>query len=194
MEKFCRHATCFVTLACNPAFHAVVQAMSLFKCTPCINALSFSFVYNVEKTADQLSVKMSMAHQLARGQPPSRVHFYPQSIEVVVCTAVLLLRAVLCCCCCRSTQRTVCTKMTVKQAAFLPPKSNPWSQHSAVAQSRALLLQINSVDYTYEDGKTVQSSRLPGYSGVAGLDVDQDMLKRKKEEQDGQKVSCTSLL
>ena len=88
----------------------------------------------------------------------------------------------------------MCTKIAIKQAAFLPPKSNSRSQHSAVAQSRVSLSQINSVDYTYEDGKTVQSSRLPGYSGVAGLDVDQDMLKRKKEEQDGaQKVSRTSL-
>ena len=32
------------------------------------------------------------------------------------------------------------------------------------------VLQIKSVDYTYRDGQSVQSTRLPGYSGVSGLD------------------------
>ncbi len=36
------------------------------------------------------------------------------------------------------------------------------------------MLQIKSVDYRYKDGKTVQSTRLPGYSGVSGLDAEQD--------------------
>ena len=31
-------------------------------------------------------------------------------------------------------------------------------------------VQISSADYVYEDGKKVHSTRLPGYSGAAGLD------------------------
>ncbi len=33
--------------------------------------------------------------------------------------------------------------------------------------------------------------RIPGYSGVAGLVVDQDMLRKKKGEQDGAKVQSS---
>ena len=35
-------------------------------------------------------------------------------------------------------------------------------------------LQIGSDDYVYEDGKKVESNRLPGYSGASGLDYDPD--------------------
>ena len=42
MRKFCSHATCFVTLACNPPFHATVQAMPLFKCNPCCRPAQFT--------------------------------------------------------------------------------------------------------------------------------------------------------
>ena len=43
-------------------------------------------------------------------------------------------------------------------------------------------LQIKSVDYVYEDGQQVQSTRLPGYSGVSGLDAEQDAEDRKMDE------------
>ncbi|KAL0025560.1 hypothetical protein WJX79_000263 [Trebouxia sp. C0005] len=43
---------------------------------------------------------------------------------------------------------------------------------------------IKSVDYKYEDGKTVQSTRLPGYSGVSGLDAEQDAEDEKREAAD----------
>lgn len=46
------------------------------------------------------------------------------------------------------------------------------------------MLQIRSVDYRYEDGKTVQSTRLPGYSGVSGLDAEQDAEVEKREAAD----------
>ncbi len=46
------------------------------------------------------------------------------------------------------------------------------------------MLQIRSVDYRYEDGKTVQSTRLPGYSGVSGLDSEQDVEDEKREAAD----------
>jgi hypothetical protein len=46
------------------------------------------------------------------------------------------------------------------------------------------MLQIRSVDYRYEDGKTVQSTRLPGYSGVSGLDAEQDAEDEKREAAD----------
>lgn len=92
MEIFCSHASCFVTLACNPPFRALVQAMPLFKCNLYISVLSFLFVYDVGKTADQLSslcVKMSVTHQLARDQPPSWLHLYPPSINPCLhCSAV----------------------------------------------------------------------------------------------------------
>ena len=32
------------------------------------------------------------------------------------------------------------------------------------------MMQISSVDYVYQDGKKVHSTRLPGFSGAAGLD------------------------
>ncbi len=46
------------------------------------------------------------------------------------------------------------------------------------------MLQIKSVDYRSEDGKTVQSTRLPGYSGVSGLDAEQDAEDEKREAAD----------
>lgn len=54
------------------------------------------------------------------------------------------------------------------------------------------LLQIKSVDYRYEDGKTVQSTRLPGYSGVSGLDAEQDAEDEKKEAADLEAVPCVT--
>ncbi len=45
----------------------------------------------------------------------------------------------------------------------------------------SVVLQIKSVDYTFADGQQVQSTRLPGYSGVAGLDGDQEAEDRKRE-------------
>ena len=44
------------------------------------------------------------------------------------------------------------------------------------------MLQIKSVDYVFEDGQQVQSTRLPGYSGVSGLDAEQDAEDRKMDE------------
>lgn len=46
------------------------------------------------------------------------------------------------------------------------------------------MLQIKSVDYRYEDGKTVRSTRLPGYSGVSGLDAEQDAEDERREAAD----------
>ncbi len=46
------------------------------------------------------------------------------------------------------------------------------------------MVQIKSVDYQFEDGKTVQSTRLPGYSGVSGLDAEQDAEDEKREAAD----------
>ena len=34
------------------------------------------------------------------------------------------------------------------------------------------MLQIRSVDYVAKDGTHTQSARLPGYSGISGLDGD----------------------
>ncbi len=41
------------------------------------------------------------------------------------------------------------------------------------------VLQIKSVDYVDKEGHVQESSRLPGYAGVSGLDVDPEVLKRK---------------
>ena len=48
------------------------------------------------------------------------------------------------------------------------------------------MLQIKSVDYKNSDGKQVVSTRLPGYSGVSGLDGDQEAedLRREEEEEE----------
>lgn len=51
-----------------------------------------------------------------------------------------------------------------------------------------VVVQIKSVDYVYQDGSAVESGRLPGYSGIAGLDADQDQLHKKKQQQDVEKV------
>lgn len=47
-------------------------------------------------------------------------------------------------------------------------------------------LQISSADYIYEDGKKVQSTRLPGYSGAAGLD-DAPEPKEELEDMDNER-------
>ena len=38
------------------------------------------------------------------------------------------------------------------------------------------------MDYVYEDGQQVKSTRLPGYSGVSGLDAEQDDEDRKRDD------------
>ncbi len=48
------------------------------------------------------------------------------------------------------------------------------------------MLQIKSVDYVDQHGKEYESSRLPGYAGVSGLDVDPAVLARQKAEETGQ--------
>ena len=49
------------------------------------------------------------------------------------------------------------------------------------------VLQIKSVDYKYRDGQSVQSTRLPGYSGVSGLD---DYDEEAREHADLESVRC----
>lgn len=36
----------------------------------------------------------------------------------------------------------------------------------------------------YQDGKAVESIRLPGYAGASGLDADQQALREMKEEEE----------
>lgn len=43
------------------------------------------------------------------------------------------------------------------------------------------------MDYVYQDGKAVESVRIPGYAGASGLDDNQAMLRLMKEEQDREK-------
>lgn len=51
---------------------------------------------------------------------------------------------------------------------------------------RSCCMQIDSVDYVYQDGKAVESVRLPGYAGASGLDANQEILRKMKEEQDAE--------
>ena len=59
------------------------------------------------------------------------------------------------------------------------------------------VLQIKSVDYQYSDGQSVLSTRLPGYSGVSGLD-DYDSAEDAKAHADLESVRrdlcCSSAL
>ncbi len=50
------------------------------------------------------------------------------------------------------------------------------------------MLQIKSVDYVDQNGKEYESSRLPGYAGVSGLDVDPAALRQQKAEETGQDI------
>ncbi len=50
------------------------------------------------------------------------------------------------------------------------------------------MLQIKSVDYVDQHGKEYDSSRLPGYAGVSGLDVDPAVLNQQKAEETGQDI------
>ena len=45
-----------------------------------------------------------------------------------------------------------------------------------------MLLQIQSVDYVAKDGTHTQSARLPGYSGISGLDGELDAEEKKRED------------
>ncbi|KAL0020531.1 hypothetical protein WJX79_005805 [Trebouxia sp. C0005] len=47
---------------------------------------------------------------------------------------------------------------------------------------------IKSVDYVDQHGNEYESSRLPGYAGVSGLDVDPAVLRQKKAEETGQYI------
>ncbi|KAL0044987.1 hypothetical protein WJX82_004240 [Trebouxia sp. C0006] len=47
---------------------------------------------------------------------------------------------------------------------------------------------IKSVDYVDQHGKEYDSSRLPGYAGVSGLDVDPAVLNQQKAEETGQDI------
>ena len=40
------------------------------------------------------------------------------------------------------------------------------------------------MDYVYQDGKAVESIRLPGYAGASGLDADQQALRDLKEQEE----------
>ena len=53
---------------------------------------------------------------------------------------------------------------------------------------------MKSVDYIDQDGNEYESSRLPGYAGISGLDVDPAVLSQKKAEERGQDIESVRSL
>ena len=76
---------------------------------------------------------------------------------------------------------------TSVRLAVLQNCSKPVSLFHVGTSVLLAVLQIKSVDYQYRDGQSVQSTRLPGYSGVSGLD-DYDSAEDAKAHADLESV------
>lgn len=101
------------------------------------------------------------------------------SVRFIACFDLRCLPTDQQCGLCKSTQPCLCSLLSC--ACIL----SAYTVHDALLDMTCnMFLQINSVDYVYQDGKAVKSIRLPGYAGASGLDADQQALREMKEEEE----------